>query len=227
MKQYIKKDVYDFYKGITKKIESEIEDLGDGEPWNFSFINFNYTETLKKVITDNIFTSTKIFNIHGDLTNHDVILGVDSVEQIKSFFDISRKGKRTFVKPYLNVENDPNKVNYLKYIIQESACICLFGISLGDSDLTWKNEIIKWIKANKNHHLFIFDYECSKKNIADLSLKLNEEEDRKEEKLIGFGLSSLEEIGEQIHLPIGKKIFAIGNLIKAYYKEQEKQNKTA
>lgn len=227
LQKYIQNGVYDFHKGITKKIEREIEDLGNGTIWNYSFINFNYTGVLKKVISEHIFTSKRIFNIHGELVNHDVILGVDNVEQIKSSFNISKKGKRIFLKPYLNGENDPNKVDYIKDIIQTSSCVCLFGISLGDSDLTWKNELITWLKASTNHHLFIFDYECANKKITDLSLKLNEEEDRKEEKLIGFGLSNLEDISEQIHLPIGKKIFAIGNLIKAYYKEQEKQNKTA
>lgn len=227
LKRYIQNSVYDFYKGITKKIESEIEDFGDSVMWAYNFINFNYTGVLKKVISDNIFTQSKIFNIHGELVSHDVILGVDNVDQIKSSFNISKKGKRIFLKPYLNGENDPNKVDYIKDIIQTSSCVCLFGISLGDSDLTWKNELIIWLKASTNHHLFIFDYECANKKIIDLGLKLNEEEDRKKEKLNHFGLSNLEEISEQIHLPIGKKIFAIGNLVKAYYKEQEKQNKTA
>lgn len=225
--QYIREGVYNFYTGLTKKIERKIEECGDATSWSYKFINFNYTGVLKKVIFENVASKTEILNIHGDLINQDVILGVDNVEQIKSNFNISKKGKRVFVKPYLNDENDPNKVEKVKDIIKTSSYICLFGISLGDSDLTWKNEIVSWLKENENHHLFIFDYNCSRINIADLSLRLNEEEDRKSEKMKQLGLEQEEKIFEQIHMPIGKLIFEIGAFITDYHKKEAKKGKTA
>lgn len=227
LQRHIQESVYDYYKGLTKKLERDIENIKKGTTVFCDFINFNYTSVLAKVISDNIFASKRVTNIHGDLLNKDVILGVDNIEQLQVNFNLSNKGKRLFVKPYLNNEYDPNKIAMAKDIIKYSHCICLFGLSLGDSDLTWKNEVIEWLTADKNHHLFIFDYECSKKDLTDIIFKLNEEEDYKEEKMKFLGLGDKQELSEQIHLPISKKIFILKELIDKYFNEQKAKEKTA
>ena len=227
LQRHIQESVYDYYKGLTRKLEKDIESIKNGDVTICSFVNFNYTSVLSRVLSDNIYVAGRIINIHGDLLNKDVILGVDNVEQVQVNFNLTKKGKRFFIKPYLNNEYDPSKIVIAKDAIEKSDCICLFGLSLGDSDLTWKNELIKWLTANKNHHLFIFDYECSKKDLADIILKLNEEEDYKEEKMNFLGLSEKQELSEQIHLPIGKKIFMLKEIIDKYINEQKAKDKTA
>lgn len=227
LQRHIQESVYDYYKGLTRKLEKDIESIKNGAGTICSFVNFNYTSVLSRVLSDNIFAAKRIINIHGDLLNKDVILGVDNVEQVQVNFNLTKKGKRFFIKPYLNNEYDPSKIVIAKDTIEKSDCICLFGLSLGDSDLTWKNELIKWLTANKNHHLFIFDYECSKKDLADIILKLNEEEDYKEEKMNFLGLSEKQELSEQIHLPIGKKIFMLKEIIDKCINEQKAKDKTA
>ena len=214
--KFIGEDIHDFYLGITKNIEIAILSLTLSQSVKYTFINFNYTSLFKEIAYNSLISQKEIIHIHGDLDSHDVVLGADNIEQVKTNFIISNKGKRVFIKPFLNEQNDSYKVRHVKHCIEESNCICLFGLSLGDSDLTWKKEIVNWLKKDTKHHLFIYDYECSKIDIEDIGLKLNAEEDYKEKYITFFGLEGTNEFNEQIHIPIGKKIFEIYELLNQY-----------
>ena len=225
--RYIKNCVSNFYQGVSKKISRNIENIEKNTLGkSFSFISFNYTSIFENVIKKFFNQNYSISYIHGSLAENDVILGVDNVEQVSANFNLTKKIKRTFIKPFFNEEYDDNKLNQVKNNILNSDCICVFGLSLGDSDLMWKNLIIEWVKSNSENHLFLYDYTCSQINIVDASAKMNEEETQKEIKLKEFGFNINDEYFEQIHMPIGKKMFDIEPFLKMVKVESNK-NKTA
>src|SRR5574344_2497048 len=122
------------------------------EPNSLYIINFNYTRIIEN-LTDykgkklelGLSTrgySTSIINIlhvHGVLSDVDLILGVNDVSQIanESFRDIDEVTE-LLVKPQTNDYYDSNKNNELKDIIATSAIIIIFGASMADTDLMWR-----------------------------------------------------------------------------------------
>lgn len=226
--QYIKRCIWEFYKGVSKKVSHNIETVEKLIPGKiYSFVSFNYTSIFEFIINRFFSQNSSVSYIHGSLKEHDVILGVDNVEQVLTNFNLSKKMKRVFIKPFFNEEYDDNKVAQVKTSILHSDCICVFGLSLGDSDLTWKNLLIDWLKSNPANHLFLYDYTCSQMNIVDASAKMNEEETQKEIRLKEFGFNADDAYFEQIHMPIGKKIFNIVPFVEMLNEEKNNKNKTA
>ena len=224
LQKYISFCVSNFYLGASKKLEREIVERGD-KIKNINFVSFNYTTVLDMIIRCNWGPKKPIYHIHGTLEDGDVTLGIDEDTQIKNRFSLTKKGKRVFVKPFFNNEEDPKKVEDIKQLIIESEYICAFGLSFGDSDLTWKNAIIEWLKSHKDHHLFLYDYGCSKIEIDDIAMRRNEEETQKSFILSAKNFCQEDSrIFEQIHIPIGDTIFDFVSVLQAI---ADKKMKTA
>ena len=203
---------HDFYKGVSNNITNYFRPrLLQGA--NINFINFNYTRVFDFIIKNFYDKNANICHIHGDLMNHDVVLGVNHEDQILKNFDLTNRGKRIFIKPFFNFEYDKEKLDRVERYIIDSDCVCLFGLSLGDSDYIWKELIIKQLSIDKMTHVFLFDYECEKLNIIDVGSRLNEEEYRKETNKLAIELCGKENKNfSKIHVPIGKKLFDIEKL---------------
>ena len=45
-----------------------------------------------------------------------------------------------------------------KSLINNTDTICAYGMSLGESDLCWRNMLIEWLMGNQSNHLFIYRY---------------------------------------------------------------------
>lgn len=206
---YVGDCIENYFKGCEKKLES-LKTRADQEGRKLDFISFNYTGVLRTVL-DQCYYNCNLFYIHGTLEDNDVILGADNEDQVKTPFKLGRKGKRVFVKPFLNANSDPDKVDRIKSIIQNSDCVIVFGLSMGESDLTWRNEIKDWLISKNTHNLFLIDYESSRKAIKNIALRLNEQEDIIVEKLNKIGIG--EEYIDQVHIPVGRKMFAISEKI--------------
>ena len=50
-------------------------------------------------------------------------------------------------------------------IIDNSKIICIFGMSLGDTDSYYWEKIVKWLSASQDRYLIIFWYDSSLKNL--------------------------------------------------------------
>ena len=185
-----------------------------------SFITFNYTSTLSFLFSalEEYFSlyckldvkyEPDILHIHGALSN-EVILGVDNEEQLKSLpYTLSIRGKRTFIKPVFNEQFDSQRIIDAKKMIAESSIICIFGFSMGESDQMWVDCIADWLRSSINHHIIYFAYDPHEYSRCNFDEMMDIEDVRKLQFLKRLGIRPVAEIMEQVHVPIGDRVFDI------------------
>lgn len=140
---------------------------------NYKFITFNYTNVLDMIVNaaqkhckpfgnhtvggtgynDTVITP---HHIHGKLTE-DLILGLDNTEQIRN--DKLKTNPRLtnyIIKSAVNIALGEKKIEKAKEIIDKSKYVCLFGLSIGDTDGMWWRYIIEWLKREKDNRLVLF-----------------------------------------------------------------------
>lgn len=204
-----------FYADISHNIDVTMQQRRATHYGGFNAISFNYTDVYDVLWSRALdpFNNNSVIHIHGVLQDGPVF-GVDNIDQIKAEYELTRRGKRGFVKPIFNSEYDERRVNDAKNLIKGALTICAYGVSLGDSDLSWRNEIIGWLKADKEHHLFVYKYELSKAKYLTVAEKMDIEDDAKEQLLLEWGIDEGDELFKQIHIPCGKNIFNIEAVLK-------------
>ena len=167
-------------------------------------------------------------HIHGKLDD-DLVLGMDHLEQLPATsYKLSNKGKRAFIKTVFNQAFDRARVASATDLIQTSDIICVYGMSLGNSDFTWKNALLEWMRTSRSMYLFLYNYDCSCLSYTTADERLDLEDDAKAELLRSFDIK--EEDSEQylnkLHIPCGKNIFNIASAIeKGLRKQKEQENK--
>ena len=167
-------------RGFHEKLSPESQQIFINLYSNYSqertyyhFISFNYTNILdncidlirnapvpkmqtsnQKIIAANDIRD--IIHIHGTV-DEDTILGVDNSTQI--FNDELAKDKtftRLVLKPEINKKLRNRKIESVISILNASTVICVFGMSIGETDKTWWQYLGKWL-LNDKHHLVFFD----------------------------------------------------------------------
>ena len=98
-------------------------------------------------------------------------------------------------------------------MIEGAETICVFGMSLGLSDLTWRNKIIEWVRMSPDNQLFIYDYAYSSVSYNAISERMGIEEDAVDNLLDKWEVSNKSEIVNQVHIVCGKNIFNIEKAI--------------
>lgn len=164
----------DYYHQVVDSTRSQI---------NYSFITFNYTSVLDTIVTvaqkyckpfGNHTTSTGGYNdnvmlphhIHGKLTE-DLILGLDNAEQIlNEKLKTNPKLTNYIIKSAVNTALGEKKIEKAKQIIDNSKFVCLFGLSIGDTDGMWWSYIVEWLKRDNDNRLVLF---INKNTIIQLS----------------------------------------------------------
>lgn len=195
-----------FYQGLTPNVTKQIKNLiGDARSTEYNYITFNYTTVLEYIFAM-VELEKPPLHIHGTL-DKDVVLGVDNIEQLNDIrFELSKKGKRAFIKSEFNNQYDEDRVDTAMKIINESDIICTYGFSMGDSDRTWINALIEWMIADKNHHLVVYQYDTQKYNQYNYDEIMDVEEDKKEILINKLGIAD-KGLDNQIHIPIANDIF--------------------
>ena len=215
-----------FYKGISNNISRSIYEITE-----INFITFNYTSVLDNLIYfknlfpgDNQFKmgidNNTVIHIHGSFINTPVI-GIDRIEQLNVSYDLSSKGKRTVIKPTFNSDVDKNRIERVTSLIWSATYICTFGLSLRLSDLTWREEIISWLQAEKRNQLFVYDFSAYEKTNLDDDERLDIEEELKNKLFHDWGIDTSSVLWNQIHMPCGNKIFNYKEVIDNYMKSKE------
>ena len=156
--------------------------------FKYCFICFNYTDTLDQItnITRKLKSpitthqgngSTRnntlgtVLHIHGTL-NEEMILGVNDIEQVNStFLKKDDEFLDTFIKRRMNNSIGQRKTEHAQKLIEGSHIICIFGMSIGNTDKMWWEEIVKWLNISENNKLVIF-YKGYKKEL-DRKLPVN------------------------------------------------------
>lgn len=157
---------------------------------------------------------SEVIHIHGTLGG-DVILGVDNETQLLELpYSITNKAKRAIIKPVFLREFDEERYKTAANMLINSDIVCVFGLSLGDSDYTWRKLIASWLKLKTSQHLVFFkqNFMNRKYHSTAVSNKMDDEEDGKEELLsILFDEPLVENIKkmilDKIHIPVGVRIF--------------------
>lgn len=179
----LKNSLIKFYVFLTEKDKRDISEIISKyrEAVTYNFISLNYTnfldkfidlarenETLRKININslnyaNVFSP--IIHIHGKI-DEGMIIGVDNKKQIFNK-DIRDDERITYlIKPLCNEELRNEKNILCKNMINNSHIICLFGVSLGETDRQWWEVIDNWlIDPNyENRRLIIFGYKPSLKS---------------------------------------------------------------
>lgn len=141
---------------------------------NFSFITFNYTNSLDRIINEGIKDSSKIseftdsqgykhsinltkpFHIHGMLENG-MILGVNDKSQINNpELQKNRDLQKYFIKSNALTELGEQNLVKAKQLIDNSNYVCLFGLSIGDTDTYWWAYLMEWLRRDSKNRLVIY-----------------------------------------------------------------------
>lgn len=175
---------------ILKEVDDSIDDMKlCEEPWDAEYqaICFNYTNVAKKILTqedtddeDEIisrkggYVFTDLVHIHGTLKNGPV-LGINDVGQFsnKLKYKVTDEIKTEFVKPIFNQEYDKNRDEKAMAMIAESDIICVYGLSLGQSDIRWVDALSAWLRKSTERKLYVFDYSCFSSTEEHVAVKLN------------------------------------------------------
>jgi len=214
----MKLSLQSYYTGITHNLDSELGQRNPGSLENIKFATFNYTKVIDKVVelyTRNTkYARDKVLHIHGKV-EEDPVLGLDNIEQFRIPYNLTEKGKRHLIKPVFNEIYDKNRVDELYSMIHNSDVIVAYGLSLGETDITWRNEIIQWLLKATFHHFIFYDYTLSSKEYRTINDRLDLEEDAKNELFAKWDISDENNsLINQIHIPCGKNIFNIQRAIE-------------
>lgn len=223
-----KKSLSSFYMGISNNITRSVSDIS-----RIDFITFNYTSPLDNIIYFEYphqnesskykigCTSDRVIHIHGSFHNGTPVLGVDRIDQLDISYDLSPKGKRTIIKPTFNSEFDISRIEFAQQLINNAHYICTFGLSLGLSDLTWRESIISWLQISSLNQLFIYDYSAYLEDGFEDDERLDAEDELKNRLFSDWGIETTSQLWKQIHMPCGNKIFNYKEVINTYIRNRK------
>lgn len=221
-----------FYKVLSKNEENLVYAMKDQNQHTiYKAIVFNYT-TVFDVLWE--MTSSKSnansqdgelfdcydkpIHIHGYLENN-MILGVDNLTQLPPSlqYPLSIRTSHSFVKPLLNDLYDTKRVKASEDAIQSSDIICVFGMSLGLTDVRWKNELTKWLLENENHQLFFYWHEYTVLyglTLPERIAKMNDAKIAFLENVMQLDEETSDKLLKQIHVPCCSNIFNLNDVIE-------------
>lgn len=143
-----------------------------GQNRSYRFISFNYTDVLDRVIRtlsrDSAFFAKtpnpliehkfgQIIHVHGVIDNG-MLIGVNDESQIANHALVANAEFRsTIIKPIINQESGNGWDSAAEQLINSSDEICIFGMSIGDTDACWWELIGQWLMADKSHQVILFD----------------------------------------------------------------------
>ncbi len=155
-----KSSISGFYNGLNDSSKNLLRERIPNNNLQYNFITFNYTTVLDECLNIlNKYPScpniNQILHIHGGISRHP-LLGVDNPEQIanKEFADNEKIGWN-IIKPNINNQLKNSNNQTAQRLINNSDIICMFGLSMGETDKKWWNIIGNWLTTEKNH-LVIF-----------------------------------------------------------------------
>lgn len=165
------------------------------EEYVYTYITFNYTNILDRIIglyegrTRVVATHQgtaisksnligRVFHAHGT-TDAEMILGVNDLGQVKNdFLKENEIFLDTFIKRRMNDGIGQGKTERAFEIIKNSHIICIFGMSIGNTDKMWWEELVRWLVSNENNRLVLFwkgFEDALKRKLPSTVIRLNEQ----------------------------------------------------
>ena len=95
---------------------------------------------------------------HGDLNNN-LILGVNDSSQIENS-NLNNNSELTdyIIKTKVNENLGELNISKAKTMINSSCYVCIYGLSIGDTDNYWWSYLIEWLLKDTKHRLVLFVY---------------------------------------------------------------------
>ena len=203
-------------KGISHNIDEILNTNSANIISNIGFISLNYTDifdTLLKSAYNGVFYHDPI-HIHGVLGD-DPILGMDRDDQLNIHFAITDRLRRHFIKPFFNNEYDTSRIIMANDCIDQADYIFVYGASLGESDLSWREKLLSWLCNNDDHHLFLYFYDNEEINSSSRATIIDYENDQKRSIISKWGLTPNEVPDKRLHLPCGIKLFKMEEALRS------------
>jgi len=209
-------------RSIPQAVIHTRDSAGRGIPIENSFIQFNYTNVFDELLLRCGINSDNNFHVHGAL-NMNPIIGVDNSTQIDSdVINNDDRVKKIFIKQgYLSLlqkrnVNIPIPAKKALSFIASGDAICVFGASIGESDLYWWRKVGDRL-GNSKCILIIFDV-CGQTSdnidpIAVLESELSIDERRSEIidrflSLSGLGADWAEKNENRIIVELDRPVFS-------------------
>ncbi len=158
---------------------STIVKFSEDEEHNYNFITFNYTDTIEKIIKkmkerksleqDGQYNNklNSVVYIHGKLHSNQILLGVNDFDQLSDVvFDRQDLLYKMVIKPMSNDSIDRSKNVKCDKIINESNIICLYGLSLSETDKRWYRLILDRLFSDSKLYVIIYWYNELYTNIS-------------------------------------------------------------
>lgn len=226
-----------YYEGLYPREQIILKELEKNDASNntiINFLSFNYTDTLDLMIdilskqplktwgyngvSMKMTVNPKIVHMHGTSTKFP-ILGVNDASQIAN-------QELLKVPNFSEIMIKPKSVNAIgemwhdeaEELINRSKIICIFGMSLGDSDLKWWNKVISWLKKNTERHLIIYWHTQNPPNGVSVLGQLDGVKKVKDRLfgLSGLSTDEIENLESRIHVEINTK-----NVLKISFELKE------
>ena len=142
-------------------------------------ISFNYTDTLGRLcdLPNNVGKSMGRYNnrntiyegcqhVHHKLTTNDIIMGVDNPNQIRNEgFRSNETVLNYLLKPQTNAGMGNMVDSRCANLIRSARIICIYGMSIGETDKTWWKEIGERLMQDGSVRVLYFPYD---NDIADM-----------------------------------------------------------
>lgn len=211
---------YHIRQGDKNKIQNQYNKFGGSRIYNF--ISFNYTRTidrcatiLKEALKNESKDVGKICHIHG-YVDKNMITGVDNPSQIKNIeFAQDPEIVNEIVKPHQNRDARTNYENEAISLINNSNMICIYGMSIGETDKKWWSIIAKWLLGDKNRMLIILNHDDTyNERFTFLQTKIVNTMEEKFLDLSDLTDDDREEIRKRIFVGINYDIFAMNFMKK-------------
>jgi len=204
------------------------------QTWNIDIISFNYTSVLERLIgfkTQNKSLGThnqnggvslrNVEHIHGDKRSN-MALGVNDASQfLNEDFRNDELLRYKYIKPNLNAIRRTGHDEACQELIRNANLICVYGLSLGLTDLRWWQYIGERMKNNYTLLvIFFYDPKFNLSEIDDATLYYEEGEIKK----MFLGRTSLpkndmNDIKQKIFVRINSRMFKIDNAKFRYNSE--------
>lgn len=161
----------------------------------YNFLSFNYTDTFDKIIkkissktSGTIYSTTyrgnsyyrrigKLIHVHGKL-NENMLMGVNDINQLPFSGSLPDRIKRRVIKPQKNKRIGYRIDETAARFVNESTIICLYGMSIGETDAIWWERIGSWLLSRKENELiyFVYDKDVQKETVYGIDQTIDAEE---------------------------------------------------
>lgn len=186
LEETIYRDLAMPWKHLVLRERVELESSLPLEDSHMSIINFNYTNTLDRLCDlpksvgknmgryDNRSTIFDGYHhVHHKLDSNDIILGVDNANQIMNEnFRNDETVQNYLIKPQTNTGLGNMVDSRCFDLIRHARIICIYGMSIGETDITWWKEIGNRLMKDNNVRVLYFPFVSDIANVLPIQQTL-------------------------------------------------------